>query len=143
MLIESDILVAYLKKEDWLKSVATRVIEDAKSGKFGRVQVSTEVFHELYYVFSEYTSLDVIATDFAHIIGLKNVEIVPATAEIYLSAINLMLMYNISSIFDAIYAATALSPMVPDNTILSTDRVYDRIPGIKRIDPRSMYSEHI
>jgi hypothetical protein len=32
----------------------------------------------------------------------------------------------------------ALTEAVPDNTIISTDSVYDRIPGLKRIDPRKL-----
>jgi len=41
-------------------------------------------------------------------------------------------------IFDAIYAATALTDKAHDHTILSTDPAYDRIPGIKRVDPREI-----
>ena len=47
-------------------------------------------------------------------------------------------MYKLSSIFDAIYAATALSPRVEDHMIISTDEAYDRVIGIKRIDPRNL-----
>jgi hypothetical protein len=46
--------------------------------------------------------------------------------------------YGVSSIFDAIYAATALTERVPDHTIVSTDKVYDRISGVKRVDPREL-----
>jgi len=46
--------------------------------------------------------------------------------------------YGITSIFDAIYAATALSANVPDHTIISTDKTYDKIKGLKRIDPQKL-----
>ena len=42
------------------------------------------------------------------------------------------------SIFDAIYAATALSPRAKDNTIASTDEVFATIEGIHRVDPRDL-----
>ena len=42
-----------------------------------------------------------------------------------------------ASIFDAYYAATALN-QVEDHTIISTDKVFDAVPGIKRIDPRKI-----
>lgn len=45
-----------------------------------------------------------------------------------------MMQYNLSSIFDAYYAITALN-QVPDHTIISTDIIFDSIPGIRRIDP--------
>ena len=46
--------------------------------------------------------------------------------------------HGLTSFFDAVYAATALTDEVPDGVIVSTDTVYDRIPGIKRLDPREM-----
>jgi hypothetical protein len=42
-----------------------------------------------------------------------------------------------ASIFDAYYAATALSS-VPDHTIISTDVVFDKVSGLKRVDPRNL-----
>ncbi|MGV9169969.1 MAG: hypothetical protein ACOC38_08545 [Promethearchaeia archaeon] len=38
------------------------------------------------------------------------------------------------SIFDAIYAAVSLSDDNADNTILSTEHVYDRIEGLTRLN---------
>lgn len=34
MLLESDIFIAYLKKEDWLKETATNVIKAIEDGRF-------------------------------------------------------------------------------------------------------------
>jgi hypothetical protein len=48
-----------------------------------------------------------------------------------------MKQYGLESIFDAYYAATALN-QVPDHSIISTDTVFERIPGITRIDPREI-----
>ncbi len=138
MLIESDVLIAYIKKKDWLKPIAERIIGDIKAGKFGVVQIPSEVFHELYYVLSEFTTLDVIQANFAKIRSLKNVRFLDPSPETYILAVSLMQTYNITSFFDAIYAAHALSPECPDSTILSTDTVYDRIRGIRRIDPREL-----
>ncbi|MBS7645657.1 MAG: hypothetical protein QXR65_06555 [Candidatus Bathyarchaeia archaeon] len=50
MLLESDIFIAYLKKEDWLKETATNVIKAIEDGRF-QAEASSEIFHELYYVF--------------------------------------------------------------------------------------------
>lgn len=41
----------------------------------------------------------------------------------------------VTSLFDAIYAAGALDQDA-DRTILSTDEVYDKVAGTKRVDPR-------
>ena len=52
-------------------------------------------------------------------------------------AITLMKQYRIKSIFDAYYAATALN-QAKDHTIISTDDIFDVIPGIIRMDPRCL-----
>jgi len=48
-----------------------------------------------------------------------------------------MKQYNMTSIFDAYHAATALN-MEPDRTLISTDKVFDKIPGMTRLDPREI-----
>ena len=138
MLLESDILIAYMKKKDWLKDVSTKIFDAIEKGKLKNMQMSSEVFHELYYVFSDYTSLSTILANEAKLATMNNLAFIDPTRETYLSALNLMETYGMKSIFDAIYAATALTEKVPDHTILSTDKTYERIKGIKRIDPRKL-----
>lgn len=138
MLIESDLIIAYMKKEDWLKEHAEKIFRAMEENGLVGVKASSEVFHELYYVFSDYASLSIILGNSAKLATMKNLSFVDLTKEVYLSALSLMETYGISSIFDAIYAATALTDTVPDHTLLSTDLVYDRIRGIKRIDPRTL-----
>ena len=69
---------------------------------------------------------------------MENIEYIDATREIYLSALELLSTYELGSIFDAIYAATALTEKAHDHTVLSTDSAYDRVPGITRLDPREI-----
>lgn len=138
MLIESDLIIAYMKKEDWLKEHAEKIFRAIEENGLVGVKASSEVFHELYYVFSDYASLSIILGNSAKLATMKNLSFVDLTKEVYLSALGLMETYGISSIFDAIYAATTLTDTVPDHTLLSTDLVYDRIRGIKRIDPRTL-----
>ena len=138
MLLESDIFIAYVKKEDWLKKTAVAIIDAVENGQLSPVQASTELFHEFYYVFSDYAPLHVIMADEAKIATIKNLNYIHPDYTTYLSALSIMDTYGITSIFDAIYAATALSVSVPDHTIISTDEVYDVIKGIKRVDPRQL-----
>ena len=141
LLLESDIFIAYLKKKDWLKKTATEVIEAVEKGQLKPVQASTEIFHELYYVFSDYASLQTIMVDLAKIATIKNLTFIAPDYTIYLTALSIMDAYRLTSIFDAIHAATALSTKVPDHTIISTDKKYDAIRGLKRIDPRKLKLE--
>lgn len=138
MLLESDILIAYMKKEDWLKNTSTNIIKAIQEGRLMNIQASSEVFHELYYIFSDYAPLSTIMANEAKIATMRNVKFIDPTKETYLSALNLMETYGITSIFDAIYAATTLAEKVPDHTILSTDKIYEKIKGIRRTDPRNL-----
>lgn len=138
MMIETDVLYAYVKAEDWLKPVAVKLIQEIESGSLGVIYVSREVLHELYYVsMEEGISINEFIARAASITAIKNLVFVETDYIIDLLAFTLMRQYNLTSIFDAYYAATALNK-VPDHTIISTDTIFDKIPGIKRIDPRKL-----
>lgn len=49
-MIETDMLYAYVKKEDWLKSVANKLLSKIIKGEFNTVYASRETLHEIYYV---------------------------------------------------------------------------------------------
>jgi len=138
LLLESDTFTAYIKKQDWLKKTAEAIIEAVETGRLSPTQVSTEIFHEIYYVFSDYAPLHVIMANAARIATIKNLTFVNPDHLTYLTALSIMDTYSLTSIFDSIYAATTLSVNVPDHTIISTDEVYDAIKGIKRLDPRQL-----
>ncbi len=138
MLLETDLLIAYLKKEDWLKPLAKKVIGAVQEGKLKNVYSSTEVLHEMYYVFAEFAALETILADLAKVATLTNLSFLEPSTEVYLSAVHLAKSYRMSSIFDAIYAATALSRHVPDHTIISTDEVFERVPGLRRVHPSDL-----
>jgi len=127
-----------MKKEDWLKKAAIAIIDAIERGKLSPVQASTEVFHELYYVFSDYVPLQTIIANVARIATISNLNFIAPEYATYLTALSVMDTYGITSIFDAIYVATALSADVPDHTIISTDKKYDAIKGLKRIDPQKL-----
>jgi len=138
LLIESDLLIAYVKKADWLKETATKVVRAIEEGTLSPIQASTEVFHELFYVFYEFVPILTIIVDEAKISTIRNITFIPPTPETYLTSMSLMETYDLKSIFDAIHAATTLSQDVPDHMILSTDVVYDRVKGLRRIDPAGL-----
>lgn len=137
-MIETDILYAYLKKEDWLKDTAIKLISKVMKGDFGTVYTSREVIHEIYYVsMEEGIKIDEFISRITSLFAIKNLIFLDTNYEIDLLALTLMRQYNLKSIFDAYYAATALN-QVPDHTIISTDNIFDNIPGIKRLDPKTI-----
>ncbi|MEM2172030.1 MAG: PIN domain-containing protein [Thermoproteota archaeon] len=137
-MIETDIIYAYVKTEDWLKNIAEKLIRRISKGEFGTVYASREVFHEMYYVSQqEGVSIDEYISRVAALTAIENIVFLETTSEIDLLALILMKQYRFKSIFDAYYAATALN-QVPDHSIVSTDTVFDNVAGIKRIDPREI-----
>ncbi len=137
-MIETDMLYAYVKKEDWLKETANNIISRIVKGDFGQVYVSRESLHELYYVSKqEGVTTDELIARTAAVTAITNLTFLDTTFEIDLLALVLTRQYSVGSIFDAYYAATALN-QVKDHTIVSTDKVFDCIPGLIRIDPRKI-----
>ncbi len=138
MIIESDLMYAYVKKQDWLKPTADIIFNAIVEGKLGSVHVSRMVLHELYYVSkNEGIDLNEYITRAASLTAIPYLSFHPTTVEVDLLALVLMKQYKVTSIFDAYHAATALN-QEPDHTVISTDHIYDNIPGITRIDPRNL-----
>jgi len=137
-MIETDMLYAYVKKEDWLKETARNIITRIIKGEFGQVYVSRECLHEIYYVSKEEgVSMDELINRAAALTAVQNLTFIDTTFEIDLLALVLMRQYGFTSIFDAYYAATALN-QIEDHTIISTDKIFDCVPGLVRIDPRKI-----
>ena len=137
MLIETDIILAYIKEDDWLKRYAEDIIEKAGEGVL-KLYVSREIIHELYYMLKRFDiDLTMFLGKIVALTRINNIIWVSTDLELDLAALTLMVEYHIDSIFDAYYAATALL-RDSDHVIISIDEVYDRIPGIKRVDPREI-----
>jgi predicted nucleic acid-binding protein len=137
-MIETDMLYAYVKKEDWLKTAADKLLSRIIKGEFGTVYASRETLHEIYYVSkAEGVSTDELIARGAALTAIDNLTFLDTTYEIDLLSLVLIRQYGFTSIFDAYYAATALN-QVEDHIIISTDTVFDVIPGIKRMDPREI-----
>jgi len=136
--METDILYAHVKTDDWLKPTADRLLQRIVRGEFGVVFVSREALHELYCVsMEEGIPMETYISRIAALTALDNIKYLETTVEIDILAATMMKQFNLKSIFDAYYAATALNA-VPDRTIISTDEVFDRVTGLKRVDPRSL-----
>ena len=137
MLIESDILVAHLKPVDRLKDESEKLLSKIAKGELS-VIVSREAIHEIYYVLRNMNMpIQDILSKIGALKSIPNIEWIPTTVDVDLLALALMTQYNITSIFDAYHAATCLL-YDKEKTIISTDHIYDKIPGIKRIEPKDL-----
>jgi predicted nucleic acid-binding protein len=138
MMIETDMLYAHVKSEDWLKPTAEKLMKRIAHGDFGTIATSRETLHELYYVsMEEGADLESYISRLVALTSIPNLTYLETTSEIDILAATLMKQFNLTSIFHAYYAATALN-QVPDHTIISTDEAFDKVTGIKRKDPRTL-----
>lgn len=131
ILIESDLLLAVIKKEDHLKPTAEVILEKIESGQLKGVYASVATLQEIIFWFYNRQLLSQLTQAVNVLSHLHNVDWVPITPEICLTASLLIDEYKTSP-FDAYHAATAIPR---DKTILSTEHIYDKIKGIKRIEP--------
>ncbi len=134
ILIESDLLLSVIKKDDRLKTTGEGILEKIDSGKLKGVYASTAAVQEIVFWFYNrqlFSDLTKAVNSLTHV---RNIEWIAVTPEICLTASLLISEYNITP-FDAYHAATAI---FRDKTILSTDHAYDKIKGIKRIDPSDL-----
>ena len=128
MYVEADVLYAYLKPTDWLKKESTNVLEGFK------VTTSVITVSEIEFVakrdFDEQFANDVLE----NLEKLKNLRFIPLKIDILRKAVDFRKRFGLN-IFDAIHAATAF---IIKKDLVSTDRVYDIVDGIKRVDPREI-----
>jgi predicted nucleic acid-binding protein len=137
-MIETDMLYAHVKAQDWLTPTAEKLMRRIVRGDFGVVATSREVLHELYYVsVEEGVEIESYIARLAALTAIPNLRYLDTSAEIDILAATLLKQFRLTSIFDAYYAATALNA-VADHTMISTDEVFDNVTGIKRIDPRTL-----
>jgi predicted nucleic acid-binding protein len=131
ILIESDLILAVIKKEDRLKPAAERILARIDSGELKGIYASTAAIQEVIFWLYNRQLLSELSVAVNVLSHLRNVEWVAITPEICLAA-SLLINENKISPFDAYHAATAIPR---DKTILSTEHVYDKIKGIIRIEP--------
>jgi len=133
ILIESDLLLAYIKKSDWLKPTAEKILNRVASGDIPDTYASTATLQEIiFWFFNRNMHRELVQATNA-ITHIRNMRWIDLSPEICLTASMFIKEYEINP-FDAYHAATAVSE---DKTILSTEHVYDRIKGIRRIDPET------
>jgi len=131
ILIESDLILAAIKKEDRLKPSAERILDKIDSGELKGIYASTAAIQEIVFWFYNRQLFSQLSTAVNMLSHLRNVEWVAVTPEICLTA-SLLINENKLSPFDAYHAATAITR---DKTILSTEHIYDKIKGITTIEP--------
>jgi predicted nucleic acid-binding protein len=129
-LVENDVVFAYLNERDPNFSVAERIFSKLNQGSI-KISISSVALVEMQLIYRSENREDGLLRDMAALAALPNTTFEPLTSDIPLSAVYLRQMFGLS-FFDSHYAATALNL---DKTIVSFDRAYDNVKGLRRLDP--------
>lgn len=125
MYLDTDIILAIIKKEDWLKKyVSFKKIKSPKTSVLN-------VLEARLVLVREYSRKDAI--DAFKKIKEKRIQILEIDEKIIKKSQELMEKYSSLNMFDAVHAASAI---INNEVLLSTDSVFDLIQEVNKADPR-------
>lgn len=126
MIIDTDVIIRYLTNDDPKKS--KRFAKFLQSGQKG--QITDVTFAEVYWTCISFYKLDrekvILILE-----SLMNKSAILSNVSVLSRMIDILRDHAISFI-DAYESATSL---LSDKTILSFDRDFDKVSGIKRVEP--------
>lgn len=127
MYLDTDIILAAIKKDDWLgHHVEIKKIKQPVTSALTIVEAQLVVEREI----GRKNTVSINEK-----VKMQNIKIEPLTKEMLKKNTELLKRYENLNIFDSIHAAACL---VLKENIISTDRIFDQIEGVKRIDPREL-----
>lgn len=125
MYLDTDIILALAKKEDWLKRyVDLASLQPALTSVITIIEARLVLERE----YSRKEALAVLST-----ISKKNITILPVDEKIIQKSQELLEQYHQLNHFDSLHAAFAL---VHNETLVSTDHIFKEIAGLKTKNPR-------
>ena len=131
-LIDSDMILAYIKKDDRYQESAEKIFGKIITGELD-VYISSSMFVEIAFVLKRNNQLELLSDVYKLIYKMPNISIIPISENIIETAYEHM-MKDIG-ILDSFQAATALRY---DKKIISTDHIFDKVKGLKRIKPEEI-----
>ena len=134
MLLDSDIFIAIIKEEDRLKQPSLKILKAIERRKLKNAYASVASIQEIIFWLLNRGFKDKILLTASRVFKIKNLEWIPLDEKVFLTASALIEEYELGA-FDAYIAATAL---LKDRVILSSDHIYDKIKGIRRVSPEEV-----
>lgn len=128
MYLDTDVVLAELKVEDWL---APTVDIDQLETPYTSVITALEV---QLVMFDEWSRTRISET--SRSITNLGIHILPLSVKAFQAGEDLLARYSRLNAFDAIHLGHALTKDIP---IVSTDTLYPSIREIDHIDPRSLF----
>jgi len=127
MYLDTDVVLSQIKPEDWLKDIVKRKLDEVNEKL--RTSAITVVECQIVLLRDVSRSSALKVTEDVETMGI---EILPITMEVLKKATKLLNKYPKLNIFDSIHLAHAI---LEGEKIMSTDRLFDEVKGVERIDP--------
>lgn len=127
MYLDTDVLLAMLKTDDWLQS-------DVEGTTFDRPKTSIVTAVEIQLVMFDAWSRSQLA-EVRTSIEREGVELLALTPEAFQTGAELLPEYESLNVFDALHVGHAATL---DEPLVSTDTLYPRIDEVENVDPRDL-----
>lgn len=127
MYLDTDVILAVLKADDWLQRTVEELTFTAP-----KTSIITAVEVQLV-MFDVWSRADLAGVKSA--IEDEGIEVLPLTPEVFQAGADLLPRYAGLNVFDSIHLGHALSL---DEPIVSTDTLYPTIDEITDLDPREL-----
>jgi len=132
-LLENDVIFAYLNEYDPNHVVAEGIFRKLEKGEID-LEVSSVSLIEMELIYRSEGVEGRLLKDLAAMAALPHVDYIALTPDVAVASVYLRQTLNLT-FFDSHYAAAALNM---DRKIISFDRAYDGVPGLKRVEPDSV-----
>lgn len=127
MYLDTDIILALVKEEDWLKEhVNLKKIKDPKTSVFTIIEAEIVLRRE----YPRELSLSVLDKVKSLEIGL-----LPMTEKILEKSNNLSRKYPRLNVFDSVHASFSI---IHKEKLISTDTIFNELEEVENIDPRDL-----
>jgi len=127
MYLDTDIVLSQIKRRDWLKDIVKRKLSEIDEPFC--TSAITVVECQIVLMREEGREEAIEAMGKIESLGLR---ILPLTKDVLAKSTELLAKYSKLNIFDSIHLAHAI---LEGKRILSTDRLFDEIKEVERVDP--------
>jgi predicted nucleic acid-binding protein len=129
--VDTNVFMYCLGTDHPMKRPCQRIVQAMADGKLPGV-IDTEVLQEILYRYRAIGRM-VVGLEAARHATTLVTEVLPVRKQEMIKAMELLESDAHFEVRDAIHAAAALLAGITD--VLSVDRVFDRVPGLRRVDP--------
>lgn len=127
MYLDTDVILAFVKEEDWLKKhISLNNISNPKTSTFTIIEAEIVLDRE----YERGVALQILPK-----IQNRDIHLLPLTEKIVSTGRDMLAKYAKLNVFDAIHVAFSFSF---EEILISTDTIFNRVKEVQNKDPRRL-----